>query len=187
MINRLIERNHSYLTKVAKRIAPKHYHDLLTDTYLNLTTANIPEQNEEFIKYFSRCMSNNYRNQNSSFNKNFVIKEINCNFAVIQDVEEVCKDDIYSELIDFKNSLPTHEEILFELHFEHELSYADIAKHLTAKSGYEITISSMFKLIKPIREKLKNKQWKSLNSWAYYRSPGYLLKGQNRPNGSSLF
>lgn len=187
MINRLIERNHSYLTKVAKRIAPKHYHDLLTETYISLASAKIPETNEEFIKYFSRCMSNNYRNQKSSFNKNFVIKEINCNFVEAQTVEEVCKDEIYTELMAFKNSLPTHEEILFELHFEHELSYEEISKLLSGKSGYEIHWWSMMKLIKPIREKLKHKEWKSLNSWAYYRSSGYLLKGQNPPNGSSLF
>ena len=187
MINRLIERNYSNLTKVAKRIAPQHFHDLLTDTYLNVLNANVPQDDQEFIKYFSRCMSNNYRNQKSTFNKNFVIKEINCNFVHTFEVEDVNKDDLIQELADFKKSLPTHEEILFELHFELNLSYADIAKKLSIKSGYDITVFSMFKLIKPIREKLKCKEWKSLNSWAYYRSPGYSLKGQNRRNSSSLF
>ena len=81
MINRLIERNYSNLTKVAKRIAPQHFHDLLTDTYVNILNAKVPETDEEFVKYFSRCMSNNFRNQKSTFNKNFVIKEINCTFA----------------------------------------------------------------------------------------------------------
>ena len=187
MINGLIERNHSYLVKVAKRIAPKHYHDLLTETYVSLVNANVPEENTEFIKYFSRCMSNNYRNQNSTFNKNFAIKEINCNFVTLIEPDEVNKEDLYSELLAFKNSLPTQEEILFELHFEFGLSAANIAKLLELDTGYNISTSSMLNLLKPIREKLRCKQWKSLNYWAYSRSRGYLLKGQNQRNTSSLF
>lgn len=187
MINRLIERNYSNLTKVAKRIAPQHFHDLLTDTYVNVLNAKVPETDEEFVKYFSRCMSNNFRNQKSTFNKNFVIKEINCTFAYSCEGEEVDKDALLQELSEFKKQLPTHEQILFELHFELNLSYVEIAKKLTLKSGYEVSYASMFKLIKPIREKLKCKTWKSLNFWAYSRSHGYLSREQNRRNSSSLF
>lgn len=187
MINDLISRNLHSLSKVAKKIAPKQSHDLLTDTYLQVLNANVPTNDHEFIKYFSRCMSNNFRNQKSTFNQNFVIKEINCNFVVIEDVEQIDKEEVINELAQFKSQLKTHESILFELHFEQGLSYRNIAKLLIERSGYQVSYFSIQALIKPIKDKLICKEWKSLNSWACCRSRGYLSKGQNQRNTSSLF
>lgn len=171
---------------MAKRITTKQHHDLLTDTYLNLIDCKVPADDEEFIKYFSRCMSNNFKNQKSSFNKNFVIREINNTFIEPEHQDDINKQAVYDEIIEFKQTLNTHEQVLFELHYEHGKSCREIAEGLTYRN-YKISYVSISKLIKPINTKLELKKWKSLNSWAFYASRGYSLRDLNRRNTSSLF
>lgn len=186
MINVLIERNIKSLSQVAKRITPKQSHDLITDTYLKIIERSVPTNDHEFIKYFSKCMANNFNNQRSSFNKNFVIKEINYNFIEEDNSEDINKQDVYNELMEFKETLNTHEQILFELHYEQGMSCRDIAKSLRY-NNYITSYRSIVRLINPINKKLKLKKWKSLNSWAFYASRGYSLRDLNRRNTSSLF
>lgn len=83
-LSELFTYNYTYLNTVAKRITRcKNVHmaaDLLNDTYLVIhekqeAGLKVPENNDEFVKWFSKCMSNYFKWPNSSFNKLFNSKE----------------------------------------------------------------------------------------------------------------
>lgn len=66
----------------------------------------------------------------------------------------------YIEIIEFKNSLPAHEVILFELYFEQNLSTRDISE-MYSDEMHKISHLSTWQMIKIIKEKLNNYKWKS--------------------------
>ena len=74
----LLENNYEYLKTVAKRITRcKNYKmadDLINSTYLSIHAYHeggmrVPEDNEGFVKFFSKCMKNYFTWPNSEFNK----------------------------------------------------------------------------------------------------------------------
>lgn len=80
-LSRLFTNNYEYLSTVARRItrckdvamAP----DLISETYLNLSEkqTEYPGTDEEFVKWFSKCMKNYFVWPNSSFNVLYNSKE----------------------------------------------------------------------------------------------------------------
>jgi hypothetical protein len=84
-LNELFTKNYDYLNTVAKRITRSRDHrmgpDLLNSTYLVVFEKHekglyIPEDGEEFIKWFSKCMKNYFTWPNSEFNKYYKDAEI---------------------------------------------------------------------------------------------------------------
>lgn len=64
-----------------------------------------------------------------------------------------------TEVLEFKRSLPRHEEILFELYFEKELSTRRIAE-LYSDETNTMNYQSVNKMVNIIKSKIKNYQWK---------------------------
>lgn len=69
----------------------------------------------------------------------------------------------YIELIEFKRTLPKHEEILFDLYFEKELSTRRIA-WLYSDNDNTMNYQSVNKMVNEIKAKIKIYKWKQLNS-----------------------
>lgn len=77
----LVSNNYEYLNTVAKRIVRSRNYsmadDLLSETYKNMAEKQTPFpcNDQEFVKWFSKCMKNYFSWPNSSFNKIFFSKE----------------------------------------------------------------------------------------------------------------
>lgn len=78
-LDEAVNKNFGYLTIVAKRITQsknvRMASDLVSETYLALSEKVIPEDNDEFIKWFSKSMKNQFRWSKSEFNKIYQPKE----------------------------------------------------------------------------------------------------------------
>lgn len=197
----LVSNNYPHLQKVARRIASrKDYRlagDLLSETYRDVyeKKSKFPEGNEEFVRWFSKCMHNQFRWSFSEFNKLTKVREtldieIQDNTAAdpdaILDVElsaeginEATMQMIeissslgktktlqYIEVLEFKRGLADYEKILFELYFESRLSTHVIAT-MYSDDTHKINWKSINKLVKSIKTKIKNYQWKQLSTSAY--------------------
>lgn len=124
--------NYDYLNTVAQRITRKRDYrqapELLSTTYLTIHekakagTILIPGENDEFVKWFCKCMKNYYRWPNSNFNKTHSRDNIVCHidtyyeerasdFLVdedaLRDIEIQTEEtnDLTKELIDISSSL----------------------------------------------------------------------------------
>lgn len=216
---KLFTNNYDYLNTVAKRITRSRDQrmapDLLNSTYLVMHEKGCPEfkTDEDFIKWFCKCMKNYFQWPNSDFNRYY--KEdavsIDCQFRVnnevlgddriseqkasnrideaivdqgaLRDIElyveqanDFTKELIeissslgknktlkYIELVEFKQGLPPHESILFELYFEKELSTRKIAD-LYSIEGNVMNYQSVNLMVNAIKSKIKTYKWKQLNS-----------------------
>lgn len=111
-LGQLFANNSEYLTTVAKRITRhknvKMAPDLVSETYLNLHDKDtvFPQDNEEFVKWFSKCMKNYFSWGNSSFNTLYQPKEsltIDSQFRTetkgVKYLAEQTKCDRFDELI----------------------------------------------------------------------------------------
>ena len=162
MLDVLVSQHYFYLTQIAKRISgdKELAVDLVSDTYINLhdKQTKLPEDDREFISYFSRCM----------FNLNIdrlrkKASELNISFSEIPDTP---KWYLLVEIENFKNTLSDLDQILFELCYEfHQLSSRDIAQMLSEKMGYRVSHKLINNLISPLRDKIKEKKWNGLTSW----------------------
>jgi hypothetical protein len=185
---------------VAKRITRcKDYRmapDLISETYKCVNELKHPQDNEEFVKWFSKCMKNYFQWPNSSFNKLYSSKEsslcnpcIGINVVRYEPVDEDAQASIeiyveetsdqtkellemsssigkikalkYVELLEFKRTLPAHENILFDLYFEKEQSTREIAK-LYSSPIHKMNYQSVNRMINVIKEKIKRYKWKDL-------------------------
>ncbi len=169
MLDVKLTSNYLYLTVVAKRITgndTERASDLISDTYLKLHTkgTKIPEDDEGFIKFFSKCMANTNLNKIRSQKR---ANECDLSIDITQPVE-VPKWVFLREIEIFKNELTDLEQILFELVFEMGLSCREIAELLTHKFGYKISHNHFSDtLVRPLREKIKQKKWNGLTTWDY--------------------
>lgn len=97
-LSQLFTNNYEYLNVVAKRITRKRgiekAPELINETYLNLAEKQtpVPVDNEEFVKFFSKCMKNYFTWPNSSFNKSMKL-----------DVNEGDRKKVYENLY-YKNN-----------------------------------------------------------------------------------
>lgn len=214
-LSKLFSDNYEYLNTVAVRITRSKDRgmapDLLSETYINLAEkeTEVPQNGQEFIKFFSKCMKNYFQWPNSSFNRLYFPKELPCidtpqnqesnkrkhldagfnnsfnELIVDEDALKLIENQVeqtnnftkelfeissslgktktlkYIKLVEFKRELPSHENILFDLYFEKELSTRSIAK-LYSDEGNTMDYQSVNKMVNIIKEKLKT--WKSLNS-----------------------
>lgn len=190
----LVSDNYKYLKKVATRIASRRDHrlagDLLTETYFNIVDKDIkyPTNQEEFLKWFSKCMKNIFVWPNSSFNKMHKSRERATNtierYAALDEeamrhielgaeqTNDTTREILelstlmgiektlkYIRLLEFKKSLLEYEKILFELYFEKNLSTRDIAR-MYSDNRHRMTHISVNTMVNKIKHKIKEYKWK---------------------------
>lgn len=142
---------------VANRITGQRSkaHDLISSTFIEISDKPYPNQPDEFIKWFSKCMRNLYGWSKSQYNKDnsFIGSEL-------RDLpNEEAKTDIYPQVVKFKKALPLHEQIIFDLYYINGLSCNEIAKQLSRDFDYELHYKSIEGMVNSIKTKIKTKQW----------------------------
>jgi len=161
----LVNHNYKELNTAAINIAGNKNtgQDLMSSTYIALhdNPAELPKDNKGFIKFFTKCMSNQFKWSKSNFNKEFIPKEVITDFeyADIPEESEPCKECLFNELEIFKKALPPHEKILYELNIESKIPCHQIAMELTKEFKYIVKTRSIIRLMAPIKNKLKNRKW----------------------------
>ena len=158
-LDELVKNNYTYILQCAKKIAQRDAEDLLNNTYISIFDKKdfqLPSDNEGAIKYFVKCLHMNYRFQKSSFNSEKRTKEILIdsydNKELIEKNNEV--DEV--EITEFKDSLSEHELIVYELHYEDDVSLRSIAEEFKRVGLGEKTLR---KINKNITDKI-NSKWK---------------------------
>jgi len=166
VLDSLIASNYLYLTVIAKGITKNESEakDLVSETYLKLAEkgSKIPQDTDEFQKFFTTCMKNFYLDElRKKKRKSTTIEDTD---EITIEVEDCDLSDWkkFIEIESFKALLPMHQEILFELHFENGLSSRKIAK-LLQQTGYDVSHNSMNLLIRPIRNKIIKHKWNISN------------------------
>ena len=133
--------------------------DLIADTLIDLTTkgTKTPETNEDFIRYFNRCMTNQYYGKYTEFSKTHRFKEILVEeFNESKEEEQESKVSVLMPKVErFKSTLTGIDLTLFELIYEQRLSYEKIGKLYANTNGVPITIQSIYFLTKELKEKIK--------------------------------
>lgn len=152
-MNNQIADNYKEILTVAKRITPKHHKELINETYIAVHHITPPENSNEFIKWFSKCMSNLNNWSNSSFNKSI---KINANQFGYDVLDEEPNEPINP--LDVKEFLEMHEKHLFHLHFELKLSARQIANLLEQENGTKENYQSYQRMINIM--KIKINKWK---------------------------
>ena len=159
-IDELIKNNYKHLLQVAKRIAKSEAEDLLSSTYLLIfdkKNFELPSNNDEAVHYFIMCLNNNFKLYNSNFNKQKRGSEIIQGEDFFSNLTDAEDSEINERSIsEFKDTLPEHERILFELHYEDEISLLSISEEFK-KIGIDRDILRRYH--KPLKEKIKTK-WK---------------------------
>lgn len=155
-----INNNYSYLLTVAKRIAKSEAEDLLNNTYLIIfdkQNFELPDDNNGAIKYFVKCMSNNFSLSKSSFNSEKKKKEVAIENYFFESIQDDAEQEVSEKSItEFKSTLDEHEKIFFELHYEEEVSLRSIAKEFR-----EISVDK--EVVNKIKNRIKDKiidKWK---------------------------
>lgn len=161
-----VSSNYLYLTVVAKKITghADRANDLVSETYLNLHTkgTKVPDVNDEFIKFFVRCMKNRFLDEQRTK------KEV-CDLSInLTESEDVPKWVFLKEIEDFKATLTDLEQIFFELCYEKGLSKREISALLNQKLKYSIHANTLsVNYIKPLNDKIKKHKWIGLTTWDY--------------------
>lgn len=145
----MLNNNYKEVLKVARRICQPHAKELINETYISIHHLQHPEQNIDFVKWFSKSMANNKKWSNSSFNKAIKINATD----LTHDVPEV----IHTQL-DPTESLQMHEKELFLLHYEHDLSARQIAELIGKENNTVESYQSYQRLINIMKTKIN--KWK---------------------------
>lgn len=157
-LNELIDKNYNYILKACKDIAKGEAEDLLNDTYIvihNKKGFELPSDNDGAVKYFIKCLHNQYKLYNSSFN----IQKRGAETVQLDDREiaQEIESEFNQEAInEFKSILEDHERLFYELHYEERVSLMEIAREFR-KIGMDRNIIN--KINEPITKKIKQK-WK---------------------------
>lgn len=185
MISNLLSDNYNEIEVVAKRITGNHRstaHEIINQTFIELSKKECPDNKHEFVKWFSRSMAMSYKCKNSAYNYSKTketlldyspeiidtdslneieigIESINQATKELIEVSSSMRKDrviTYINILELKKSLPPHEKYLFELYFENGLSTRDIAKQESEISGYNIGYQRINNMINVIKAKIKN-------------------------------
>lgn len=158
-LDEFINNNYKHLLQVAKRIAKKEAEDLINSTYLIIfdkKNFKLPSNNEEAINYFITCLNNNYKFYNSSFNRQ-KRGDLTFESSYFEQLNQDEENDLnHVSIKEFKETLPEHERILFELRYEDEMSLLSISEEFKS-IGLDRNV--LRKIDKPLKEKIKSK-WK---------------------------
>ncbi len=160
--------------------------DLINSTFIQVNAVPIyPVEPDQFVKWFTKCMKNVYVWPNSQFNTtNALIKSADHKDQAdpsallqielsVENTTEATKEFIevsssmtkerasqYLKVLEFKKSLPLHEQVLFELYYEKELSTRKISEYLNQEPGYSMTKDRINDMVNSIKRKLKEVKWK---------------------------
>lgn len=180
---------HTYpeINIVAKRITRRRdvnqAPDLINTTFVELHKHSLyPTSPEDFVKWFSRSMKQQYVWRNSNFNLSNKIQSD----QEIEDIEdtgidlellsestnEATKDFIqvsssmkkervlrYIQVLEFKKSLPLHEQEVFELYYVNDIPIRKLLQLLN-ETGDCISYESVRQMVNSIKTKIKSTQWK---------------------------
>lgn len=161
-----VSANYLYLTVVAKKITGRtdNAGDLVSETYLNLHSkgTKVPDENDEFIKFFVKCMKNRFLDEQRAK------KEV-CELSItLTPSEEVPKWVFLREIEVFKNGLSELEQILFEICFEKGIKSRELSRMLQEIHGYDVSYKTLDRnLLDPLRQKIKLHKWIGLTTWDY--------------------
>ena len=180
IMGELFTNNYNELYIVAKRITQRKDYRmapaLINETYIQLQHKIPPKCPNEFVKWFSKSMKQQYFWKETSYNKNERITSIDTGIDIpdtenfnlsIEDTNQQTKELIeinsgmktermlkYIQVLEFKENLLLHEKYLFELHFTNGLSGREIARNLNMSKN------SIILMINKIKTKLKQYKWK---------------------------
>lgn len=150
-MNDLLTKNYNEIINVAKRITNRHHKELINETFLDVYKFSHPAENEQYIKWFSKCMANRAKWTKSSFNKSIKIYSNN----ILTDIEEKKEHDKIN-LNEIKTCLEMHEIELYKLHFDMRLSAREIASLLEKENGTKESYQSYQRLINIMKQKIKS-------------------------------
>lgn len=189
MLDVLIQNNYKQIKTVARNICntKRGYKcdDLINEAYLIARRKEVPTDNLEFVKYYSRIMKLLFIGNRSAFNKiysgveveipehyqptdNDALNEIymacegtnEASKELIEELSHLTKEKVnkYIDLLEFKSTLSPWDKEIFEQHFEHGMSSRDIATGLEVLCGYETNYQRINILINELKERLET--WK---------------------------
>jgi hypothetical protein len=183
MFAKMLTDNYQQIYVAAKRITQRNNQrnpkELISETYLVLEPKGIvPNNNIEFVMYFSKAMKYVYLGERSEYNKgvkpsdhfieydygNDDWKQIELQAEttdtntkdLIDNISHLTKEKAfkYIDLMYSKQTLSPSESELFKLHFEHGLSSRDIAKLLEEETGWKLSYGTFNRLINTMKTKL---------------------------------
>ena len=145
--------------------------ELINQTYIELHEKSHPKAPDEFTKWFVKAMhlrslpkstffqQTTYRTFESS-----TLEQTEPESPVLEYEPPFIPESLPSELvpkyislISFKKWLPLHEQVIFELYYESNLSGHEITRNLNSE-GYSINRHNVNKMINSIKTKLA--EWK---------------------------
>lgn len=180
---------HTYpeINAVAKRITSrrniKQAPELINVTFFELHRHPYPSNPDEFIKWFSKSMKQQYVWTKSAFNN---VNKITSNEAEIEDIEDnsmdlellseetnqATKEFIhvsssmkkervikYIQVLEFKKSLPLHEQEIFELYYVNDIPIRKLLELLN-ETGDCISYESVRQMVNSIKTKIDKTVWK---------------------------
>lgn len=130
--------------------------DLINSTFIRVQALKAPESCAEFVKWFSTCMKNDYVWSQSEFNKNNIIIGDELPMDIKEDEPQ---ENRYQQVMVFKKSLPLHEQYLFELYYEKDLSIQTITDYLNEDPCFDMSRRRLDLMVNIIKKKLKNHKW----------------------------
>nr|WP_298659794.1 hypothetical protein [uncultured Flavobacterium sp.] len=158
-LDELIKNNYDYILKCAKKIAKNEAEDLVNCTYISIFDRKgfeFPQDNEGAVKVFVKYLHLNYTSQKRAFNADKRTREVLIGNYEAKDLIEDGSEVDEIELKEFKETLNEPELIVYELHYEEDISLRSIAEEFKRVGLGE---KALRKINKNITEKINNK-WK---------------------------
>jgi RNA polymerase sigma factor (sigma-70 family) len=160
---------------------------LMNETFIDVHhETKYPGQSDEFVKWFSRAMRLRFISQRSAFQKNHASCGQSLELdAEIPDHEshtgmELAPEDAspatkelievsssmkkervlkYLKVLEFRKSLPLHEQYLFDLYYSNQLSTRAISDQLSKETGFDMNYQRINIMVNSIKAKIKAHQW----------------------------
>lgn len=181
MLAKLIEDNYKQIlvcaTNITRRKDRHQAKALINEAYITASSKDLTGKEEHFVKWFTKMMHFIYIDKNTKYNKGERLSEIHLEYdpgnedwkeiELVLDTNDETIDTIinlshlgkdkaikYTELMQFKNSLPPHEKEIFSLHFEQGLSSRSIAKLMKFETGYEMNYVRYNEMINKVKAKI---------------------------------
>jgi len=158
-LNNLIESNYSTLLRFGRSIIRDESgaKDLITETYLAILEKKFPETQEDFKRWFYKCMKLTSMSKYGCFCMIKSKEELLDSLDHVIDIAEPEgeKFERLKKIAELKKNLDPLDKILFTLEYEKNLSYREIAE-LYKVGGYKISTQSIYNLSKGLKAKINN-------------------------------
>jgi len=134
--------------------------ELISEVYLKLLEKKTitPENNLEFIKFFSKCLKNRFLDKKRAKKIEFTT---NGPLEKEDETEPTKYEGLLPKVVGFRNELTGLDKVLFELVYIQRLSYKKISYLYFQKNKHVLTVQSIYQLVKPLKQKIKIYKWKT--------------------------